>query len=88
MVKHLAAKKNHLIWIITGLVVVVLLVTVILQNRRINELNRELKKKSITYKFDHWLKERIILNVMELYDIKYYKKPLFFKCNPSANHDR
>ncbi|TFG23249.1 MAG: hypothetical protein EU529_07935 [Promethearchaeota archaeon] len=52
-----------------------------------NELNRELKKKSITYKFDHWLKENIILNVMELYDIKYYKKPLFFKCNPSANHN-
>ena len=50
------------------------------------ELNRELKKKSITYKFDHWLKENIIQNVMELYDIKYYKKPLFFKCNPSANH--
>ena len=51
------------------------------------ELNRELKKESITYKFDHWLKESIILNVMELYDIKYYKKPLFFKCNPSANHN-
>jgi hypothetical protein len=38
------------------------------------------------YKFDHWLKEGIILNIMKLYDIPYYRKPLFFKCNPSADH--
>lgn len=38
------------------------------------------------YKFDHWLKEGIILNVMKLYNIPYYRKPLFFKCNPSADH--
>ncbi len=38
------------------------------------------------YKFDHWLKEGIILNIMKLYDVPYYRKPLFFKCNPSADH--
>ncbi|MFW9999812.1 MAG: hypothetical protein ACFE9Q_03995 [Candidatus Hodarchaeota archaeon] len=38
------------------------------------------------YKFDHWLKEGIILNIIKLYDIPYYRKPLFFKCNPSADH--
>ncbi|MFW9897703.1 MAG: hypothetical protein ACFFDO_00385 [Candidatus Thorarchaeota archaeon] len=51
------------------------------------ELSKNLMKESISYKFDHWLKEGIILNVMELYHIKYYKKPLFFKCTPSANHN-
>ncbi|MFX1390222.1 MAG: hypothetical protein ACFE9Z_09190 [Promethearchaeota archaeon] len=38
------------------------------------------------YKFDHWLKEGILLNIMKLYKIPYYRKPLFYKCNPSANH--
>ncbi|MFW9820107.1 MAG: hypothetical protein ACFFE5_10910 [Candidatus Thorarchaeota archaeon] len=38
------------------------------------------------YKFDHWLKEGIILNIMKLYEIPYYRKPLFFKCNPYADH--
>ncbi|MFX1355308.1 MAG: hypothetical protein ACFFGP_15245 [Promethearchaeota archaeon] len=38
------------------------------------------------YKFDHWLKEGIILNIIKLYNIPYYRKPLFFKKNPSANH--
>ena len=38
------------------------------------------------YKFDHWLKEGIILNVIKLYNLTYYRKPLFFKCNPSADH--
>lgn len=38
------------------------------------------------YKFDHWLKEVMILNIIKLYDIPYYRKPLFFKKNPSANH--
>ena len=51
------------------------------------ELSMDLKKESITYKFDHWLKEGVIQNIMELYDIKYYKKPLFFKCNPTADHN-
>jgi len=38
------------------------------------------------YKFDHWLKEGMILNIIKLYGIPYYQKPLFFKKNPSANH--
>ncbi|MFX0038090.1 MAG: hypothetical protein ACFFCY_05705 [Promethearchaeota archaeon] len=38
------------------------------------------------YKFDHWLKEGIILNIIKLYNIPYYRKPLFFKKNPSADH--
>ncbi|MGV9197390.1 MAG: hypothetical protein ACOC4M_00955 [Promethearchaeia archaeon] len=50
------------------------------------ELSLELNKKSITYKFDHWLKEGIILNVIKLYEIPYYRKPLFYKCNSSADH--
>ncbi|MDX1798940.1 MAG: hypothetical protein R3255_09860, partial [Candidatus Lokiarchaeia archaeon] len=45
----------------------------------INSLN-------LYYKFDHWLKEGIILNIMKLYNIPYYRKPLFFKCSPSADH--
>ena len=38
------------------------------------------------YKFDHWLKEGMILNIIKLYGIPYYRKPLFFKNNPSADH--
>ncbi len=38
------------------------------------------------YKFDHWLKEGIVLNILKLYGIPHYRKPLFFKCNPSADH--
>lgn len=51
------------------------------------ELSLELNKQSITYKFDHWLKEGIILNVMKLNDIPYYRKPLFYKCNSSTDHN-
>jgi len=39
------------------------------------------------YKFDHWLKEGFIQNIMDLYDIKYYRKPLFFKCDRSTDHN-
>ncbi len=39
------------------------------------------------YKFDHWLKEAVIENIIELYNIQYFRKPLFYKCNPSADHD-
>lgn len=38
------------------------------------------------YKFDHWLKEGFIQNIIDLYDIKYYRKPLFYKCNRAADH--
>ena len=47
------------------------------------ELNKNL---SSYYKFDHWLKEGIIFNIIKLYNIPYSRKPLFFKCNPSADH--
>lgn len=39
------------------------------------------------YKFDHWLKEGFIQNIMDIYDIKSYRKPLFYKCNRSADHN-
>jgi len=39
------------------------------------------------YKFNHWLKEGFIQNIMDLYNIKYYRKPLFYKCNRSADHN-
>lgn len=52
-----------------------------------DDLSVGLKKESITYKFNHWLKETIIKNVMMLYDIKYFHEPLFFKCNSSADHN-
>ncbi|MFX1503498.1 MAG: hypothetical protein ACFFDH_21220 [Promethearchaeota archaeon] len=41
---------------------------------------------NLFYKFDHWLKEGMLLNIMKLYNIPYYRKPLFFKCNPNADH--
>ncbi len=41
---------------------------------------------NLFYKFDHWLKEGIVLNIVKLYNIPYYRKPLFLKCNPSADH--
>ncbi len=48
---------------------------------------RELSKDlSIYYKFDHWLKEFVVLNIISLYGIKYYRKPLFYKCNANADH--
>jgi len=51
-----------------------------------DDLSVNLKKESITYKFDHWLKESIIKNVMTLFDIKYFREPLFFKCNKTIDH--
>ena len=44
------------------------------------------KNLSLFYKFDHWLKEGMILNIIKLYSIPYYRKPLFLKKNPSADH--
>ena len=41
---------------------------------------------TLYYKFDHWLKEGIVLNVMKLYNIPYYRKPLFYKCSTLADH--
>lgn len=47
------------------------------------ELSRDL---TLYYKFDHWLKEGIILSVMKLYNIPFYRKPLFYKCTRTADH--
>ncbi|MFX1259005.1 MAG: hypothetical protein ACFFAN_14195 [Promethearchaeota archaeon] len=41
---------------------------------------------SLYYKFDHFLKEVIIKNIIKIDNIKYYRKPLFFKCIASADH--
>lgn len=50
------------------------------------DLLNNFSEKLTTYKFDHWLKEGIILNVIKLFKIPYYKKPLFIKCDQSADH--
>jgi len=54
--------------------------------RYLGHLVNNLEEKSITYKFDHWLKEGILFNIIKLYDIPYYRTPLFYKCTPSADH--
>ncbi|MFX1455143.1 MAG: hypothetical protein ACFFDB_07175 [Promethearchaeota archaeon] len=51
-----------------------------------SELNENLKRESVTYKFNHWLKEGIVYNVIKLYNIKFTRKPLFYKCTPQADH--
>lgn len=50
------------------------------------ELIENLNKDSITYKFSHWLMEGIVYNIIKLYNMPYSRKPLFYKCNPNANH--
>ncbi|MHA2180461.1 MAG: hypothetical protein ACXAAH_03450 [Promethearchaeota archaeon] len=50
------------------------------------ELNRNLKTDLTNYKFDHWLKEGIVHNVIKLNNLKITKKPLFYKCNPNGDH--
>jgi len=42
---------------------------------------------NVYYKFNHWLKEGIIQNIIDLYGIKYFREPLFFKCNRSVDHN-
>ncbi|MHA1985627.1 MAG: hypothetical protein ACW98D_03210 [Promethearchaeota archaeon] len=49
------------------------------------ELNNNLRIDLNSFKFSHWLKEGIIYNVIKLYDIKFNRKPLFYKSNPNAN---
>ncbi|MHA1148216.1 MAG: hypothetical protein ACTSR8_08220 [Promethearchaeota archaeon] len=41
---------------------------------------------TIYYKFDHWLKEAIVENILTLYEIPHYQKPLFYKFNPLADY--
>lgn len=50
------------------------------------DLVENLKTKSITYKFSHWLKEGMVYNIIKLYKIPFSRKPLFYKCNPNADH--
>ncbi len=56
-----------------------------LLQRDLSDLGQNLHKESITYKFDHIYKEMIILNVLKLYNIPYYRKPLFKTCGRDAN---
>ncbi|MFX0081445.1 MAG: hypothetical protein ACFE94_06815 [Candidatus Hodarchaeota archaeon] len=57
-----------------------------LLERFLTDLTNNLQKKSITYKFSHWLKEGIIFNIVKLYNIPYSRKPLFYRCNSNADH--
>ena len=54
--------------------------------RGLMDLSLNLQKESITYKFDHVYKEIIILNILKMYNIPYYHKPLFKKCGRNPNH--
>ncbi|TFG30725.1 MAG: hypothetical protein EU532_00090 [Promethearchaeota archaeon] len=57
-----------------------------LLRRGLIDLSLNLQKESITYKFDYVYKEFIILNILKMYNIPYYRKPLFKKCGRNANH--
>lgn len=57
-----------------------------LLKRYSTELVDNLNKDSNTYKFSHWLKEDMIYNIIKLYDIPHFRKPLFYKCKPNTNH--
>lgn len=57
-----------------------------LLRRSLSELGQNLHKESITYKFDRIYKEVIVLNILKLYNIPYYRKPLFKTCGRDANH--
>ena len=50
MEKQLAAKKNHVIPIILGIIIVLLIITVLLQDRHINRLDKALNKITLTEK--------------------------------------
>ncbi|MFX0026625.1 MAG: hypothetical protein ACFE8M_09410 [Candidatus Hermodarchaeota archaeon] len=60
-------------------------------DRFLNQLSLNLNQESYIFKFTHWLQEKIILNIIELYNLIKYRhnltpQGLFFKCNPSVNH--
>jgi len=50
------------------------------------DLIKNLYNDSINYKFSHWLKEGILYNIIKLFKIPFFRKPLFYKCKPNANH--
>ena len=57
-----------------------------LLQRDLSDLVQNLSKESITYKFDHVYKDMIILNILKMYNIPYYREPLFKNCGRNANH--
>ena len=57
-----------------------------LLRRDLSDLERNLHKESITYKFDHVYKEIIILNILKMYNIPYIHEHLFKTCGRNANH--
>jgi hypothetical protein len=57
-----------------------------LLRRDLSDLVQNLPKESITYKFDHVYKDVIILNILKMYNIPYYREPLFKTCGRNANH--
>ncbi|MFX0176518.1 MAG: hypothetical protein ACFE85_09840 [Candidatus Hodarchaeota archaeon] len=57
-----------------------------LLERYMLKLSRNLNSESYTYKFTHWIEERIIYNIIKLYNIQYSSTPLFKKCSTSINH--
>ncbi|MHA2390781.1 MAG: hypothetical protein ACXAEX_02330 [Promethearchaeota archaeon] len=59
--------------------------TSLLKRHSVNLINN-LKEKSITYKFSHWLEEEIIRNIIHLYEIPISMKPLYYRCNPNTDH--
>jgi hypothetical protein len=50
------------------------------------KLSQNLISESYTYKFNHWIEERIIKNIIKIYDLPYIRHPLFIKCNVNADH--
>ena len=42
--------------------------------------------RSPYYQFDHWLKEAIIRDILELYEIPNARKPVFIQCNRNKQH--
>jgi len=57
-----------------------------LMQRFLKKLSENFKRELYTYKFSHWLEEKLILNIIRLNKITYFREPLFYKCVPSSNH--
>jgi len=54
--------------------------------RYLEKLIENLHKDLSTYKFEHWLEEKIILNIIELHKIINSRKPFFYKSFSKQNH--
>jgi len=57
-----------------------------LMHRFLKKLSKNLKKELYTYKFEHWLEEKLIFNIIKLNQIPNLRQPIFYKCIPSADH--